>query len=218
MGMFAQEYKQPIPQFARTIGIVTAPTGAAIRDIINIAKRRNPYVQLLLCIPCFGAGGRGGAKYCAGIRRLEKRTWTLSLSGAAAVRWRIFGPSMKKIVARAIFDCRVPVISAVGHETDTTIADYVADLRAPTPSAAAELAVFEYATLSNGVEENINKDTLKERSESSLEKIKTGQYALKSGDFIRANNCGTGQQRRWIWRAAGTERWKKIHKKRRFGF
>ena len=123
MGMFAAEYKQDIPKYAKTIGIVTAPTGAAVRDINNIAQRRNPYVQLIHAMeqlhPDLLIVGRGGGSI--------EDLWAFN----------------EEIVARAIFDCSIPVISAVGHETDTTIADYVADLRAPTPSAAAELAVFD---------------------------------------------------------------------------
>ena len=142
MGMFAPEYKQPIPPYAKTIGIVTAPTGAAIRDIIHIAKRRNPYVKLLLS-PALVQGEEAAPSIAAAIRRLEKEDVDVIIVGRGGGSMEDLWAFNEEEVARAIFHCPVPVISAVGHETDTTIADYVADLRAPTPSAAAELAVFD---------------------------------------------------------------------------
>ena len=144
MGMFAAEYKQPVPRYARTIGVVTAPTGAAIRDIINVAKRRNPFVQILL-YPALVQGDGAVSSIVKGIRMLEEKQVDVMIVGRGGGSIEDLWAFNEEAVARAIFDCRVPVISAVGHETDTTIADYVADLRAPTPSAAAELAVYEYA-------------------------------------------------------------------------
>ena len=143
MGMFAKEYKQPIPPYVRTVGIVTAPTGAAVRDIINIATRRNPYVQLIL-YPALVQGEGAAASIVKGIRTLEQKGVDVMIVGRGGGSIEDLWAFNEEAVARAIFDCRVPIISAVGHETDTTIADYVADLRAPTPSAAAELAVYEY--------------------------------------------------------------------------
>lgn len=142
MGMFAPEYKQPIPRYVRTVGIVTAPTGAAVRDIINIAGRRNPYVQLIL-YPAQVQGEGAAQSIAAGIRALEKKQVDVMIVGRGGGSMEDLWAFNEEIVARAIFDCTVPVISAVGHETDTTIADFVADLRAPTPSAAAELAVYD---------------------------------------------------------------------------
>ncbi len=142
MGMFAPEYKQPIPRYARTVGIVTAPTGAAVRDVINIAGRRNPYVQLIL-YPA-QVQGEGAAKSVAeGIRALEKKQVDVIIVGRGGGSIEDLWAFNEETVARAVFDCNVPIISAVGHETDTTITDFVADLRAPTPSAAAELAVYD---------------------------------------------------------------------------
>ena len=140
MGMFAAEYKQPVPRYARTIGVVTAPTGAAIRDIINVAKRRNPFVQILL-YPALVQGDGAVSSIVKGIHMLEEKQVDVMIVGRGGGSIEDLWAFNEEAVARAIFDCRVPVISAVGHETDTTIADYVADLRAPTPSAAAELAV-----------------------------------------------------------------------------
>lgn len=146
MGMFAPEYKQPIPFYAKRIGIVTAPTGAAIRDIINISARRNPYVQLIL-YPALVQGKDAPESIIKGIRMLEEKQVDLIIVGRGGGSIEDLWAFNEESVARAIFNCTVPIISAVGHETDTTIADYVADLRAPTPSAAAELAVTEYSQL-----------------------------------------------------------------------
>ena len=143
MGMFAQEYKQPIPHFIHTLGVVTAPTGAAVQDIRNIAGRRNPYVQLILC-PALVQGEGAAASIVHGIHALEQIGVDVIIVGRGGGSIEDLWAFNEEMVARAIFDCRIPVISAVGHQTDFTIADYVADLRAPTPSAAAELAVFDY--------------------------------------------------------------------------
>ncbi len=143
MGMFAPEYKKPIPAYVSRVGIVTAPTGAAVRDIMNIAARRNPYVQLIL-YPAQVQGEGAKESIVRGIRMLEKTGVDVLIVGRGGGSIEDLWAFNEEEVARAIFDCRIPVISAVGHETDTTIADYVADLRAPTPSAAAELAVYDY--------------------------------------------------------------------------
>ena len=143
MGMFAPEYKQPIPGYVSTVGIVTAPTGAAVRDIINISRRRNPYVQLIL-YPALVQGEGAAQSIVKGIRMLEEKNVDVIIVGRGGGSIEDLWAFNEEIVARAVFECRIPVISAVGHETDTTITDFVADLRAPTPSAAAELAVCEY--------------------------------------------------------------------------
>ena len=143
MGMFAPEYKQPIPRYARTVGVVTAATGAAIRDIMNITARRNPYVQLVLS-PALVQGEGAVRSIVNGIRVLDSMGLDVLIVGRGGGSIEDLWAFNEEPVARAIFECGTPVISAVGHETDVTIADYVADLRAPTPSAAAELAVFDY--------------------------------------------------------------------------
>ncbi len=145
-GMFAPEYKQPIPKFIKKLGVVTAPTGAAVRDIINVATRRNPYVQIIL-YPAIVQGETAAESVAKGIRALEKQQVDVIIVGRGGGSLEDLWAFNEEEVAQAIFDCRIPVISAVGHETDTTIADYVSDLRAPTPSAAAELAVYDYRQL-----------------------------------------------------------------------
>ena len=146
MGMFAPEYKQPIPAFSRRVGIVTAPTGAAIRDIMNISYRRNPYVQLIL-YPALVQGEEAADSIVRGIELLDQSHVDVIIVGRGGGSMEDLWAFNEEKVARAIFQCETPVISAVGHETDFTIADYVADLRAPTPSAAAELAVADMAAI-----------------------------------------------------------------------
>lgn len=143
MGMFAAVYKKPIPRFAQRIGIVTAPTGAAVRDIIQISKRRNPHVQLIL-YPALVQGEGAAESIVSGITALDAMHLDVIIVGRGGGSIEDLWAFNEEIVARAVFSCETPVISAVGHETDTTICDYVADLRAPTPSAAAEQAVFSY--------------------------------------------------------------------------
>lgn len=143
MGMFAEEYKQPIPTYIRRLGVVTAPTGAAVQDIRNIASRRNPYVQIVL-YPAKVQGQGAADSIVRGIEALDRLDMDVIIVGRGGGSIEDLWAFNEEKVARAIFECRTPVISAVGHETDTTIADYVADLRAPTPSAAAELAVADF--------------------------------------------------------------------------
>lgn len=152
MGMFAEEYKQPIPVFAKKVGIVTASTGAAVRDIINIATRRNPYVQLIL-YPALVQGEGAAESIVKGIQMMEAQNPDVIIVGRGGGSIEDLWAFNEEIVARAIFNCSIPIISAVGHETDTVISDYVADLRAPTPSAAAELAVYDLSGLQTTLQE-----------------------------------------------------------------
>ena len=145
-GMFAPEYKQPIPKYIHTLGVITAPTGAAVRDIINVSTRRNPYIQIVL-YPAIVQGDQAVASIVKGIEVLSEKAVDVIIVGRGGGSIEDLWAFNEEEVAEAIFNCPIPIISAVGHETDTTIADYVADMRAPTPSAAAELAVFEYNRL-----------------------------------------------------------------------
>ena len=169
MGMFAQEYKQPIPVYSRTVGVVTAPTGAAIRDIMNITARRNPCVQLIL-YPALVQGEQAAPGIVRGIRMLDAYGVDVIIVGRGGGSIEDLWAFNEEEVARAIFACRTPVISAVGHETDTTIADLVADLRAPTPSAAAELAVTDYRQLMSGME--LFRNQLADRLEQKISRYR----------------------------------------------
>lgn len=142
MGMFDSMFKKPIPKYVKTLGVVTASTGAAIRDIINVATRRNPYIQIVL-YPALVQGDGAVRSICKGIRTLDEYGVDAIIVGRGGGSIEDLWAFNEEAVARSIFDCNTPVISAVGHETDFTIADFVSDLRAPTPSAAAELAVCD---------------------------------------------------------------------------
>lgn len=152
MGMFAQEYKQPIPRYIRRLGVVTAPTGAAIQDIRNITYRRNPYIEIIL-YPALVQGEGAKESIVKGIRALDQLGVDVMIVGRGGGSMEDLWAFNEEEVARAIFQCSVPIISAVGHETDVTIADFVADLRAPTPSAAAELAVYDVQALLQQMED-----------------------------------------------------------------
>ena len=146
MGMFDEMYKKPIPAYAESIGIVTSPTGAAIQDICNIAGRRNPYTRLIL-YPALVQGEGAKEDICRGIRKLDAMGLDVIIVGRGGGSIEDLWAFNEEDVARAIFDADTPIVSAVGHETDFTIADFVADKRAPTPSAAAELCTFRYEDL-----------------------------------------------------------------------
>lgn len=178
MGMFALEYKKPIPAYAQRIGVVTAPTGAAVRDIMNIARRRNPYVQLIL-YPARVQGEGAKESIVRGIRMLQQAEVDVMIVGRGGGSIEDLWAFNEEEVARAIFDCPVPVISAVGHETDTTIADYVADLRAPTPSAAAELAVYDYGKLSGELAEAKVRLSRLMRQKIQMERLRMREYQTK---------------------------------------
>ena len=194
MGMFAEEYKQQIPKFAKRIGIVTAPTGAAIRDIMNVSARRNPYVQLIL-YPTLVQGDGAAESIVKGIQMLDKHGVDVMIVGRGGGSIEDLWAFNEEIVARAIFECKTPIISAVGHETDTTIADYVADMRAPTPSAAAELAVFEYHALENFLEEKRLKLKRTLYQKIQLERMKLERYRVKMNYLHPRTKLQKQQQR-----------------------
>lgn len=178
MGMFDDGYKQPIPKYCKRVGIVTAPTGAAIQDIRNISYRRNPYVQLIL-YPALVQGQGAKESIAKGIEVLDTLGLDVIIVGRGGGSIEDLWAFNEEVVARAIFNCRTPIISAVGHETDVTISDYVADMRAPTPSAAAELAVTNIRDLLNGMEER--KLHLQRSMDYKLRLIRsiTDQYQVK---------------------------------------
>ena len=178
MGMFAPEYKQKIPKYIRRLGVVTAPTGAAVGDIINITKRRNPFVQIIL-YPALVQGEGAAESIVKGIHALEAEKVDVMIVGRGGGSMEDLWAFNEEAVARAVFDCSVPVISAVGHETDTTIIDFVADLRAPTPSAAAELAVYDFMEMKKNLKLREEKllhfmQLILERKRQKLE-----QYSLR---------------------------------------
>ncbi len=178
MGYFASEYKIPIPKYANKIGIVTAPTGAAIQDIRNISGRRNPYVQLIL-YPALVQGDGAAESIVNGIHALEQQQVDVIIVGRGGGSIEDLWAFNEKIVAQAIFNCRIPIISAVGHETDWTIADFVADMRAPTPSAAAEIAVYDYRLVNDKLKEYNRRISNCLSNKAELYRQRLGAYRVK---------------------------------------
>lgn len=180
LGMFSGEYKRPIPRYIRTLGVVTADTGAAVRDIIQIAGRRNPYVQIILC-PAVVQGEAAAESIVNGIHALEQLGVDVMIVGRGGGSIEDLWAFNERAVAEAVFNCSVPVISAVGHETDTTIIDFVSDLRAPTPSAAAELAVADIRDILGQLSayEDALKRLMRQRIEEKRRQLKHMELRLK---------------------------------------
>ena len=156
-GLFDAQHKKPIPMFPKVIGVLTSQTGAVIRDIINVSSRRNPNVYIrLLPVPVQGPGA--GEQIAEKIKIMnDKKLADVLIIGRGGGSLEDLWPFNEEIVARAIYNSEIPIISAVGHETDFTIADFVADLRAPTPSAAAELAVPDIFELKQKIQNYQNR-------------------------------------------------------------
>ena len=213
MGMFAPEYKQPIPAYVKKIGVVTAPTGAAVQDIKNIALRRNPFVQIIL-YPALVQGEGAADSIVEGIRRLDALNLDVLIVGRGGGSIEDLWAFNEEKVARAVFSCHTPVISAVGHETDTTIIDFVADLRAPTPSAAAELAVADVRAVLNTLENyksRMNHAWQTRRREREAAFCSTRQSGSISDRKIRSV---TREHATPSWSVGIQMRWKKSSKKR----
>ena len=151
-GLFDEAHKKPIPRIPKRVGIVTASTGAAIRDIMTTIKRRFPICETIL-FPTLVQGENAKDDIVRNIKRAEDYDLDVLIVGRGGGSIEDLWPFNEEIVARAIYDCRIPVISAVGHEVDFTIADFVADLRAPTPTAAAELAVPNMSDLKKHIDQ-----------------------------------------------------------------
>ncbi len=218
-GMFSDEYKKPIPGYIKRLGVVTASTGAAVRDIINITRRRNPYVEIIL-YPAKVQGEGAAESVARGIRVLDEAGVDVIIAGRGGGSIEDLWAFNEVIVAEAIFNSYTPVISAVGHETDTTIADFAADLRAPTPSAAAELAVYDhreflrdiegYRTgMKNAAVRRLTNDRLRlKRAEAELKKMRPDAViAEKKLRLAELENGLTGLMREQLkdTRARGTE-------------
>ena len=153
MGMFAEQYKKPIPKYINTLGVVTAPTGDAVHDIINTAHRRNPYVQIIF-YPSLVQGEGAAQSIVKGIETLDRVGVDLIIIGRGGGSIEDLWAFNEEILAHAIFECDTPIISAVGHMPDWPISDFVADMRAATPTAGAELAVKEVSEIYNEIQNN----------------------------------------------------------------
>lgn len=177
-GYFLPEHKKTLPFYPKCIGIVTARTGAAIQDMIHIASRRNPYIQLIL-YPAIVQGEQAAESIVRGIRYLDQLGVDVMIVGRGGGSIEDLWAFNEKTVADAIYMCETPVISAVGHETDWTIADLVADLRAPTPSAAAELAVPEWEAIEQRLQEYAYRLDMKMEERLNYYKQMVARYQMQ---------------------------------------
>lgn len=181
-GLFDESHKKPIPLYPKVVGVLTSQTGAVIRDIINVSTRRNPNVYIrLLPVPVQGPGA--AEKIAEKIKVMnEKKLADVLIIGRGGGSLEDLWPFNEEIVARAIYDSELPIISAVGHETDFTIADFVADLRAPTPSAAAELAVPDVYELKQKINNYQNRYRLALKKKNELMRLRY-EKCMKSRIF-----------------------------------
>ena len=196
-GLFEFDIKKPIPKHPKAIGIVTAKTGAAIQDIMNIAKRRNPFVQLYL-YPAKVQGEGAAETIVKGIETLDKMGLDTIIVGRGGGSIEDLWAFNEEIVARAIFAAKTPIISGTGHEVDNTIADYVADLRAPTPSAAAELAIDNVLDTLNRVKTvraSMDREMISKVREAkfSLEKLRNALDRLSPEAVLRDRQLALAQ-------------------------
>ena len=170
-GLFDESHKKAIPQFPNKIGVLTASTGAVIRDIINVSTRRNPNVHIVL-LPVPVQGPTAAEAIVKGIKKMnDEKVADVIILGRGGGSLEDLWPFNEEIVARAIYDSEIPIISAVGHETDFSISDFVADLRAPTPSAAAELAVPNVEDVRYTISEIQNKYKILLKKKIELKKM-----------------------------------------------
>lgn len=177
-GLFEFEDKKPIPKYPKRVGIVTAATGAAIQDIRNIAKRRNPYVQLIL-YPAKVQGEGAARTIVKGIQVLDRMSVDTIIIGRGGGSIEDLWAFNEECVARAIYAAKTPIISGTGHEVDTTIADYAADLRAPTPSAACELAIPDYMSMCRELEDMKGRMQNQLRYKTELAKARWQEWNLR---------------------------------------
>lgn len=181
-GLFDTNKKKNIPKYAKSIGVVTAPEGAVIHDICNVSKRRNPYIQIYL-YPAKVQGVGADDTVIAGIKYFEKTDVDTIIIGRGGGSIEELWAFNSEKLARVIALCTKPIISAVGHETDVTIADFAADLRAPTPSAAAELAVYSYVDTEAALRQMAYTIKWQFNSILNMKKIKLNQYSMSLKHF-----------------------------------
>lgn len=176
-GLFDEQRKKSIPKYASKIGVVTARTGAVIQDICNVSSRRNPYVQVYL-YPAKVQGEGAAQTIIQGLRYFEKTDVDTVIIGRGGGSIEDLWCFNDEQLARVIAECQKPIISAVGHETDTAISDYVADLRAPTPSAAAELAVYAWREIEIGLQEYTRDLDRHMRNMIRVHRLELQKYAI----------------------------------------
>lgn len=191
-GIFDPAHKKPIPKIPKAIGVVTSPTGAAIRDIINVATRRYPLAEIIVC-PVLVQGENSAKQIANAIEYMNReKIADVLIVGRGGGSIEDLWSFNEEIVAYAIYNSEIPVISAVGHETDFTIADFAADLRAPTPSAAAELAVPSVLELKANVSTYLNRMLMVTKQTIDLKRSIVAGFSLKSPiDYINQNRLRT---------------------------
>lgn len=191
-GLFSQARKKPIPRFPRRVGVVTSPTGAAVRDIMNIITRRYQLAEIILC-PVLVQGENAAGQISNAIYYMNKNHLAdVLIVGRGGGSIEDLWPFNEDVVAYAIADSEIPIISAVGHETDFTIADFAADLRAPTPSAAAELAVPSAAELKANIHQAYSRMLYALQKNIESKKAVLSRFAVKNPmDFVNQNRIRT---------------------------
>lgn len=204
-GLFDFEIKKPIPQFPRSVGVVTAPTGAAIQDIRTIARRRNPYVQLYL-YPAKVQGEGAADTIVKGIQVLDRMGVDTIIIGRGGGSIEDLWAFNEESVARAIYAANTPIISGTGHEVDNTIADYAADLRAPTPSAACELAIPDYVGVLQSLEQMSRQMQQKQHARIERARLEYQQYQTK----LQYRNPRTRLEQQRVYR---DELWDRLSRK-----
>lgn len=187
-GLFDERHKKPIPRFPSRVGVITAPTGSAVRDIINVITRRFPMAEIVL-YPAQVQGTGSAQSVAAGIEYFnETNSVDTIIAGRGGGSIEDLWAFNEEVVARAIFNSEIPIISAVGHETDFTIADFVADLRAPTPSAAAEIAVPSSLDLSASIKMQSSRLMQAQLSRLRALQLKINSLKLKTPQEIINDN------------------------------
>ena len=191
-GIFDPAHKKPIPKIPNAIGVVTSPTGAAIRDIINVATRRYPLAEIIVC-PVLVQGENSAKQIANAIEYMNReKIADVLIVGRGGGSIEDLWSFNEEVVAYAIYNSEIPIISAVGHETDFTIADFAADLRAPTPSAAAELAVPSVLELKANISTYLNRMLMVTKQTIDLKRSIVAGFSLKSPiDYINQNRLRT---------------------------
>lgn len=191
-GVFNPEHKKPIPKIPKTVGVITSPTGAAIRDIINVCSRRFPMAEILVC-PVLVQGDDSARQIAAAIEYMNSaKCADVLIVGRGGGSIEDLWSFNEEVVAYAIYNSDIPVISAVGHETDFTIADFAADMRAPTPSAAAELAVPSAIELKTNIISCYNRMLNCIRKSIDYKRTVISSFAIKNPvDYVNQNRLRT---------------------------
>lgn len=178
MGLFAPEYKKPIPKYVKRVGVVTSRTGAVIDDIIKVATRRNPFIEIILS-PATVQGDSAVESIIQGIRRLEKEDIDVIIVARGGGSMEDLWPFNSPVLAQAVFDCSIPIVTGVGHEPDVTIIDYVADLRAATPSMAAEVVVCNIQEVFDTIDSYHLQLSQKMQKKLDIIRLQMQKYELK---------------------------------------